>query len=89
MPKKQMNSHRIYPNPRVKGGLILNLIKDRDDVMEQLKTAGISSSSTADGNIEVVNVDVDVVLAALGFDRDPYMIKKENDGSVLKIEPLN
>jgi hypothetical protein len=89
MPKKQINQHRIYTNPRVRGGLILNLIKDRDDVMAQLKTAGISSTSTAEGYIEVVNVDVDTVIGALEFDNEPYKINKQNDGSVLIIELLN
>jgi hypothetical protein len=56
--------------------------------MIRLKSSGISSSNTPDGDVVVSGVPLETLLAALGFDKPPY--KVQNQGrSIAIVEVLD
>jgi hypothetical protein len=83
--KTKENHHRIY---RIEQGFRLAILRPMADVMAQLKSAGISSSNTPDGDVMVSGVSLEAVLAALGFDREPFTVV-DQERSILVIEPLD
>jgi hypothetical protein len=83
--KSKKNHHRIY---RVEQSFRLALLRPMADVMAQLRSAGIPSSNTPDGDVMVSGVTLEAVLAALGFDREPFRLV-DQERSILVIEPLD
>jgi len=72
----------------VEQGFRLAIQRQTADVMTQLKSAGISPSNTPDGDVMVSGVSLEAVLAALGFDSEPFKVI-DRQRSVLIIEPLD
>jgi hypothetical protein len=77
--------HRIY---RVEQGFRLAIQRQAADVLAQLKSAGISSSNTPAGDVMVSGVSLGALLAALGFDGEPFKVI-DRQHSVLIIEPMD
>jgi hypothetical protein len=75
--------HRIY---RVEQGFRLAIQRQTADVLAQLKSAGISSSNTPAGDVMVSGVSLGALLAALGFDGEPFKVI-DRQHSILIIEP--
>jgi hypothetical protein len=76
--------HRIY---RVEQGFRLAIQRPTADVLTQLKSAEIPCATTPPGDVVVSGVSLEALVAALGFDRDPFKVI-DRQHSVLIIEPM-
>jgi hypothetical protein len=72
----------------VEQGFRLAIQRQAADVLAQLKSAGISSSNTPAGDVMVSGVSLGALLAALGFDGEPFKVI-DRQHSVLIIEPMD
>ena len=76
--------HRFY---RVEQGFRLAIQRPTADVLAQLKSAEISWSNTPAGDVVVSGVSLEALVAALGFDSEPFKVI-DRQHSVLIIEPM-